>query len=131
MIGIVADLVGELCREDPVLPVIRNGAADHLFGFAAIISVGRVDKIDAGLARLRHDARRGRLIRRPAEHHGAQTNRRNFQATAAELAVLHGLTSWLSFRGDAKASNPESRDSGSGPSDHPGMTISTSSLRSH
>src|ERR1700735_1158131 len=27
-----------------------------------------------------------------------------------------------SFRGDAKASNPESRDSGSGPSDHPGMT---------
>src|SRR6266513_5200979 len=28
-----------------------------------------------------------------------------------------------SFRGDAKASNPESRDSGSGPSDHPGMTF--------
>src|SRR5580700_11245708 len=31
--------------------------------------------------------------------------------------VLHS-----SFRGDASASNPESRDSGSGPSDHPGMT---------
>src|SRR6516162_10474116 len=29
-----------------------------------------------------------------------------------------------SFRGDAIASNPESRDSGSGPSDHPGMTES-------
>src|SRR3954467_6114654 len=28
----------------------------------------------------------------------------------------------LSFRGDAIASNPESRDSGSGPSDHPGLT---------
>src|SRR5881396_4059192 len=28
-----------------------------------------------------------------------------------------------SFRGDAPASNPESRDSGSGPSDHPGMTL--------
>jgi hypothetical protein len=27
-----------------------------------------------------------------------------------------------SFRGAATAANPESRDSGSGPSDHPGMT---------
>jgi hypothetical protein len=32
-----------------------------------------------------------------------------------------GIT--LSFRGVAQATNPESRDSGSGPSDHPGMTI--------
>src|SRR6185312_7797777 len=44
-------------------------------------------------------------------------------------AAVNGLghfalleVSWPSFRGDAKASNPESRDSGSGPPDHPGMT---------
>src|SRR5215470_12955558 len=30
---------------------------------------------------------------------------------------------WSSFRGRCEASNPESRDSGSGPSDHPGMTV--------
>ena len=33
-----------------------------------------------------------------------------------------------SFRGDAIASNPESRDSGAGPSDHPGMTGALLSL---
>src|SRR5216117_2987872 len=106
MIGIVADLVGEFCREDPVLPVVRNGAADHLLGLAAIIGVGRVDKIDAGLARLRHDARRGRLIRRPTEHHGPETNRRNLQAAAAELAVLHGGSLSLSSSLRAQRSNP-------------------------
>src|SRR5690349_10680830 len=36
-----------------------------------------------------------------------------------------------SFRGDAKASSPESRDSGSGPSDHPGMTVSNSGRAAH
>src|SRR6478609_4708471 len=36
-----------------------------------------------------------------------------------------------SFRGDAEASNPESRDSGTGPSDHPGMTKYELSERPH
>ena len=39
-IGIVADLVGELCRQDPVLPVVGNGATDFLLGLSAIIGVG-------------------------------------------------------------------------------------------
>ena len=94
-IGIVADRVGEFCREDPVVPVVGNGAADHLLGLAAIIGVRGVDEVDAGLARFRHDPRRRRLVGRPAEHHGAQTDRRNLQAAAAELAVLHGWSSQL------------------------------------
>src|SRR5260370_34557890 len=80
----------------PVATAVGKGAADHLFGIAAIVSIGGVNKIDAGLARFCHDPRRGRLVGRAAEHHGAQANRRNFQAAAAEVAVLHrvGPPSW-------------------------------------
>jgi L-gulonate 3-dehydrogenase len=49
------------------------------------------------------------------ERVAAMTQRRN-----ERLAALAAHKS--SFRGDAPASNPESGDSGSGPSDHPGMT---------
>ena len=52
------------------------------------------------------------------ERIAALTQRRNerLAALAAHKAAL------TSFRSDASASNPESRDSGSGPPDHPGMT---------
>ena len=90
-VGIVAHGVGELGGEHPVVPAVGNRAADHLLGIAAIIGVRGVDEIDAGLARLRDDPRRGRLVGRPAEHHGAQADRRDLQAAAAELTVLHRL----------------------------------------
>ncbi len=92
VIGIVADRVGEFGRQHPVLPVVGNRAADHLLGVAAVVGIRRVDEVDAGLARLGDDPRRGRLVGRPAEHHGAQADRRNLQAAAAELAVLHRAT---------------------------------------
>jgi hypothetical protein len=38
-----------------------------------------------------------------------------------ELVTKHSVQALPSFRG-ARSANPESRDSGSGPSDHPGMT---------
>ncbi len=88
-IGIIAHRVGELCREHPVRSVVGNGAADHLLGVAVVIGIRGVDEIDAGLARLRHDARRGRFVGRAAEHHGAEADRRNLQAAAAKLAVVH------------------------------------------
>jgi L-gulonate 3-dehydrogenase len=49
----------------------------------------------------------------------ALTQRRNERLAAL---AAHKATQ-PSFRGDALASNPESRDSGSGPADHPGMTV--------
>src|SRR5581483_10307160 len=88
-IGIVADLVGELGREDPARAAVGDGAADHLLGISLVVGVGRVDEVDAGLARLGDDPRRGRLVCRAAEHHGAEADRRNLQAAAAELTVLH------------------------------------------
>ena len=41
-----------------------DGAADHLLRLALIIDVGRVEEVDAGLARPRDDARRRRLVGR-------------------------------------------------------------------
>src|SRR5438477_12280515 len=61
----------------PTVSIIGNGAAHHLLGVAAIIGVRAVDEIDPGLARLGDNPRRGRLIGRSAEHHGAQADRRN------------------------------------------------------
>ena len=89
-IGIVADLVGEFCRKDPALPVVGNGATDHLFRFPAIIGIRSIDEVDSGLARFDDDPRRGRLVGGAAEHHGAEADRRDFQAAAAECAVVHG-----------------------------------------
>jgi len=71
------------------LPVIGNGAANHDFRIAVVIGIRGVDEVDAGLARFRDDPRRGRLVGRSAEHHGAQADRRDLQAAAAEVAVLH------------------------------------------
>src|SRR5450432_1280822 len=51
--------------------------------------------------------------------------RRNLGPTNSFFAESPAITApspMPSFRGDAVASNPESRDSGPGPSDHPGMT---------
>ena len=125
-VGIVAHGVGELGREYQSVPAVGNGAADHLLGIAARIGVGGIDEVDAGLARLGDDPRRRRLVGRPAEHHGAQAYRRDFQAAAAELTILHRLVLrvLIVIPGRCEASNPESRDSGSGPTDHPGMTES-------
>ena len=53
---IVAHRVGELGGEHESVPVVGNGAADHLLGIAAIIGVRGIDEIDAGLARFRNDA---------------------------------------------------------------------------
>jgi hypothetical protein len=89
LVRVLAHGIGELGCQDPVLPAVGDRAADHLLGIAAIIGVGGVDEVDPGLARLRHDPSRGGLIGRSAEHHGAETNRRNLQAAAAEGAILH------------------------------------------
>jgi hypothetical protein len=89
-IGIVAHGVGELGREHPVRPVVGDRAADHLFRIAVVVGIRGVDEIDAGLACLRDNARRRGFIRRTAEHHGAEADRRNPQAATAELAIVHG-----------------------------------------
>src|SRR5262245_48853890 len=97
-----------------------------------IVGVRRVDEVDAGLARFGNDARRGRFICRTTEHHGAEANRRNLQAAAAELAVLHLLPLWSSFRGDAKHRTmerncaPENLEIPGLHFAHPGMTLSHS-----
>ena len=88
-VGIVAHGIGELGGEHPVLPVVGDGAADHVFRIAVRIGIGGIDEVDAGLARLGDDPRRGRLVGRSAEHHGAEADRRNFQAAAAELTIFH------------------------------------------
>src|SRR5882672_9807660 len=97
MVGVVADRVGELGRQHPVLPAAGNGAPHYLLGFSAVIGVRAIDEIDAGLARPGDDPRRCRLVGRPAEHHGAEADRRDLQAAAAEWTVLHG---WILTKGD-------------------------------
>jgi hypothetical protein len=72
--------------------LVADGAAGDLLRLAAIIGVGRVDEVHPLLARLRDDAAGGRLVGRAAERHGADAERRDFHAAAAEIAVLHGMS---------------------------------------
>src|SRR5205814_2949998 len=52
---------------------------------------------------------------------GSDARRRNFDVGAATGSVLRASQLYTSFR-TARSGDPESRDSGSGPSDHPGVT---------
>src|ERR1700760_1514846 len=54
---------------------------------------------------------------RPCANVSGKIPELSYIGKSSGLALLE-----LSFRGDASASNPESRDSGSGASHHPGMT---------
>ena len=79
----------ELGGDDPVVALVADGAADHLLGLAAVVDVGGVDEVDAGVARRGDHALRFGLVGRAAEHHGAEAEWRDLQAAAAELAVFH------------------------------------------
>src|ERR1700737_950499 len=70
--------------------MMGDGAAGDRFARAVCIGIRGIDEIDSGRARLVDDPRRGRLVGRPAEHHGAQTDRRNLEAAAAEMTIFHG-----------------------------------------
>ena len=89
-----------------MVALVRDGAAGHLLGTAAIVGVGTVDEIDARLARLGGDALRGRLVGRTTEHHGTEAEGRHLQPAAPEIAVVHArLPQWRSFGSSAAARN--------------------------
>jgi hypothetical protein len=53
------------------------------------VGVGRVDEVDAVLDRVLDDRNGVLLVRMPAEHHRAQAQLADFDAGAAEIAVVH------------------------------------------
>src|SRR5262249_3691120 len=96
--------IGEFRGEHPLVALVRDGAAGHLLGTAAIVGVGTVDEIDARLARLSDDALCGRLVGGTTEHHGAEAEARHLQPAAPEIAIVHArLPQWRSFGSSAAA----------------------------
>ena len=84
----LAHRVGELGRQDPLVPLCGDASTGDLLGTALVIGIGRVDEIHAGIAGASDDPHRCRLVGRPAEHHGAEAERRYLQSAPAELAIF-------------------------------------------
>ena len=80
---------GALGGEHPPAAVVADGPPDHLLRGAAVIGVGGVDEVDPGLAGAGDDPVRVGLFRLAAEHHGAETERRDLDAASSKRAVLH------------------------------------------
>ena len=96
-------------RIDAPSAALRKPASDDLFGdafaFFAAVDVGRVEKVDAGFQRLVHDRETVRLRRLRAEVHRAEAQPADFQASAAQLRVLHGFPP---FKGKLEIRNTKS-----------------------
>ena len=88
-IRVLSHAVAELGRQHPLVALRRDRAPRHLFRHALGIGVRGIDEVHPRLARQRHDAPRRRLVGRPAEIHRAETERRNLEPAAAEIAIFH------------------------------------------
>src|SRR3546814_13679193 len=86
----VAHRVARLGRQHPGIAVLGNGTPDDLLRLAETVLVRGVDEVHAGVARMVDDAARFLLVGRVAEHHGAETARRDGEAAAAQLAHVTG-----------------------------------------
>jgi hypothetical protein len=84
-----------LGSDDPRIAVAPDGAADDLLRATPAVGVGRVDEVDAGLARLLRDAVGLGFVRLVAEHHRTEAERRNQEVALAEPAPpdLHAVAS--------------------------------------
>jgi hypothetical protein len=63
----------------------------------------------------------------PTPSKGRKINARLGRIAPRDREVMFGIGADIVIPGRCEASNPESRDSGSGPADHPGMTVLTAS----
>ena len=89
--------------------------------------------IDQDVERISHRDTPEDLVQRAATSNAACSPARSatIWTIASSSTAARPWCSWiddLSFR-SARSANPESRDSGSGPSDHPGMTVCSSAHR--
>src|SRR5690606_24593712 len=82
--------IAGLGRHDPVLAVTGHRFADDLLGAATVVYVGGVDEVDALVPGLVDDAQGVLGAGLLAEHHAAEGEGRDLEATLAEGAVDHG-----------------------------------------
>ena len=80
------------CENDPV-PSIAERLTEHFLAGAGTIHVCRVHEVDAGVERAVHDPHRGRPIRRGAQVHAAQAQRRDLQTRPTQAPEDHGRSS--------------------------------------
>jgi hypothetical protein len=71
------------------VPLALQRLAQHRLGDAADIGVGGVEEVDPRAERGIDHARRLGLVGAVAEGHGAEADLRDFEAGAAEIAVVH------------------------------------------
>src|SRR5438477_13057745 len=81
--------IAELGGKHPAVAILPDRATDHLFRPAAGVLIRGVDEVHTLLARHADDPRRGRLVRRPAEIHGAEAEHRYLDPAVSERAVVH------------------------------------------
>ncbi len=84
----------DLGREHRLLAPPLEGLADDLLRLALRVDVGRVDEVDAGVERAVDDADALLVagVAPLAEHHRAETQRRDLETGVAEVAVVHGVS---------------------------------------
>ena len=76
------------------MTVPTEGVPDQLFTPALIVDVRRIDEIDASIDRAVDDLEGLFWAGTTTEHHGAQGERTDSQAGAAQNSLRH----WLTFR---------------------------------
>jgi hypothetical protein len=94
-VAVLAHRQAGLGGEHDVVPPPGEGLAEHLLGLAGAVDVGGVDQVDAGVEG-RADEGVGVGLGGAAdlaEVHGAESERTDVDAGAAERAVLHGNSS--------------------------------------
>ncbi|KAG0923562.1 hypothetical protein G6F66_015684 [Rhizopus arrhizus] len=72
LVRALAHRVADLAGQHPVVALPLQQPAHHFFRTALVVDVGRIDEIQAMVARRRDNARRLVIRRLFSEHHGAQ-----------------------------------------------------------
>jgi len=80
--------ITDLRRQDPAAPVRLDRRTDDFLGGALLVDVGGVDEIDARIEGGVDDLARGGGVGSIAEHHRAETKRRNHEPTRAQSPVF-------------------------------------------
>ncbi len=77
-------------QDDPVAQIVLfQKISGNSLAFPFVVHIGGIEKIDASVHSLLHDCKRLRFIRRTAEVHRSQTQRRDHHARATQLSVFH------------------------------------------
>jgi hypothetical protein len=89
LVGALSGRIRDLRGEHPMGAMRADRAPRDLLGPAFVVDIGGINEVHAGLTGLRDDAGRKSFVRRAAEHHRSEADRRDLKAGTAQIAVVH------------------------------------------